>query len=80
MEKTISPQISDSVWKALPLLINFPTQRFWVDYDNEADVLYIGFRRPQKATNTVMSDDGILFRYRDDQLVGMTVLEASTRT
>lgn len=24
----------------------------WIDYDEEADVLYISFRRPQKATDT----------------------------
>ncbi|MCB0211878.1 MAG: DUF2283 domain-containing protein, partial [Anaerolineae bacterium] len=53
--------------------------RFWVDYDQEADVLYISFQRPQKATDTEMTDEGILFRYRDKQLVGITVLDASTR-
>lgn len=80
MEKTISPQISDSVLQAVPLLLDFPKQRFWVDYDREADALYISFRRPQKANDSVMRDDGILFRYRDDQLVGMTILDASARS
>ncbi len=55
-------------------------QRFWVDYDREADVLYISFQRPQKATDSKMTDDGILLRYRDNQLVGITVLEASTHS
>jgi uncharacterized protein YuzE len=63
----------------VPLLIEFPAQRFWVDYDSEADVLYISFQRPQKATDTEMTDEGILMRYRADKLVGITVLEASTR-
>lgn len=57
----------------------FPNQRFWVDYDAEADVLYISFVRPQRATETEMTEDGILLRYRDAQLVGVTILEASTR-
>jgi uncharacterized protein YuzE len=51
-----------------------------VDYDAEADVLYISFERPQKATDSVMTEDGILLRYRGNRLVGITVLEASTRT
>ena len=51
----------------------------WVDYDEEADVLYIGFDRPQKATDTEMTDDGLLLRYRGEDLVGITVLNASTR-
>ena len=76
MEKAIIP---DSVFQAVPLLIEFPVQRFWVDCDEEADVLYISFQRPQKATDSEMTDEGILFRYRDSQLVGVTVLDASTR-
>jgi uncharacterized protein YuzE len=80
MEKTIGPEISKTVFQAVPLLIDFPTQRFWVDYDRDADVLYISFQRPQKATDTEMTDDGLLLRYRRKQLVGITVLDASTRS
>jgi uncharacterized protein YuzE len=80
MEKTITPKISNAVFQAVPLLVDFPVSRFWVDYDREADVLYISFQRPQKATDTEMTDEGILFRYRGKQLVGMTVLDASTRS
>ena len=78
MEKAMN--INNTIAKAIPLLINFPESRFKVDYDQEADVLYISFKRPQKATNTEMTDNGILFRYRKNELVGITVLEASTRT
>jgi uncharacterized protein YuzE len=80
MEATVAPEISQSILHAIPMLIQFPKQRFWVDYDAEADVLYINFQRPQKATNTVMTEDGLLLRYRVKQLVGITVLDASTRT
>jgi len=54
-------------------------QHFRVDYDEEADVEYISFQHPQKATNTVVREDGLLLRYRDEQLVGITVLDASSR-
>jgi len=80
MEKTIDPKTFSSVFQAIPLLVDFPAQRFWVDYDAEADVLYISFQRPQKATDTEMTNEGILLRYRGDQLVGITVLDASTRS
>jgi uncharacterized protein YuzE len=56
-----------------------PASRLWLDFDAEADVLYISLRRPQKATETVETDDGILLRYRHQKLVGITVLEASKR-
>ncbi len=74
------PKISNSVFQAVPFLIDFPTPRYWVDYDNEADVLHISFQHPQKATDSKMTDDGVLFRYRSKQLVGITVLEAPTRS
>ena len=50
MEATIASEVSQSILHAIPMLIQFPKQRFWVDYDAEADVLYINFQRPQKAT------------------------------
>lgn len=80
MEKTLDAQLTSSVAQGVPLLIDFPARRFWVDYDKEADVLYISLRRPQKATNTRMTDNGILLRYQGEQLVGVTVLDASTRS
>lgn len=55
----------------------FPVPEFLVDYDKEADVLYISFKRPQKATDTEILDNGILVRYRDHEVVGITVIGAS---
>ena len=80
MEKSIASQTVKPVAEAVPLLLKFPERRFWVDYDEEADVLYISFRRPQQATDTEMSEEGILLLYQGDELVGITVLDASTRS
>jgi uncharacterized protein YuzE len=79
MEATLTPTIMQSITRAIPLLLRFPAQRFWVDYDADADVLYISFQRPQQASDTEMTDDGILVRYRGKDLVGITILDASTR-
>ena len=79
MEATLNPNVMQSVTQAIPLLLKFPAQRLWVDYDTEADVLYISFQRPQQTTDTEMTDEGILLRYRGKDLVGITVLDASTR-
>jgi uncharacterized protein YuzE len=51
----------------------------WVDYDKEADVLYISFDRPQEATDSEMLEDGVILRYRSDKVVGLTILDASKR-
>jgi uncharacterized protein YuzE len=78
---TINTQsLSHAVIQSIPFLLDFPTPRFWVDYDQEADVLYISFDRPQNATDSEMTEDGLLLRYRNEQLVGITVLDASTRS
>lgn len=77
MEQVVTPEQALSLARAVPF--DFPASRYWVDYDREADVLYISFSRPQQATNTDMRDEGFLLRYRDDRIVGVTVLDASTR-
>jgi uncharacterized protein YuzE len=67
------------IFEATPHILKFPQTKMWIDYDKEADVLYISFKRPQKATDSNMLDNGILLRYRDTELVGVTILEASKR-
>lgn len=66
--------LSDELIKGL---IRLPARHIWVDYDDAADVLYISFRKPQEANDSVMEDDGRIYHYRDNELVGITVLNAS---
>ncbi len=61
-------------------LLALPGRQVWTDYDIEADVLYISFRKPQQANNSIMEDDGNIYHYRDDELGGVTVLNASRKT
>jgi uncharacterized protein YuzE len=51
-------------------------KNLWLDYDEEADVLYMSFRRPQQATDSQMEGD-LIYHYRDKELVGVTILHAS---
>jgi uncharacterized protein YuzE len=60
-------------------MLRLPSRHFWVDYDEEADVLYLSFRRPQRATKTIELDDDVLLRKRGREIVGVTILNASTR-
>lgn len=75
MGKAVNVQ---SVMKALPHLLNLPSKSFWIDYDDEADVLYVSFEKPQNADNSIMEDDAII-HYRKGEVVGITVLDASKR-
>ena len=65
--------------RAVANLIKLPATKLWLDYDAEVDVLYIHFEEKPSSTHSEMREDGILLDYRDDQLVGLTVLEASHR-
>ncbi|MBI4524504.1 MAG: DUF2283 domain-containing protein [Deltaproteobacteria bacterium] len=70
----------EEITEALPHLIRLPAGKAWIDYDEEADVLYVSLKRPQKATDTeFLENRGILLRYRNKELVGVTVLDASKR-
>ena len=58
-------------------ILKLPETKMWIDYDKETDVLYISFKRPQRATDSEMLDNGALLRYRGGNLIGITILEAS---
>jgi len=60
-------------------VLRLQAQHVWVDYDQEADVLYMTFRKPQNATKTAEVDDDILLRKDGKTIVGLTILNASAR-
>ncbi len=65
--------------KAVANLVKLPKSHMWLDYDEDADVLYLHFEEKPRSTHSEMRDDGIIFDYKGDDLVGITVLEASQR-
>ncbi len=67
-------QVVREVFQAMPHLRRLSSNHLWVDYDREADVLYVSFQKPQRATDSVLQDDNVLLRYRGRKLVGMTII------
>jgi uncharacterized protein YuzE len=65
--------------KLIPLLLQLPSHQLWIDYDADGDVLYLSFEKPQQATDSVMGEDGNVYHYRGERLVGVTILHASKR-
>ncbi len=63
----------------LPLLKKVPDRQLWCSYDQEADVLYVTFQRPPKVTDSELTDDDVIVRYSNDQIVGYDILHASKR-
>ena len=80
MAKSAAPKAIEEISRALPHLIRLPAARATIDYDRVADVLYVSLKHPQRATETrEILGEGILLRYRGDELVGVTILNASRR-
>ena len=61
--------------ESVPCLLKMPSNRIWIDYDEDADVLYISFQKPQHADESEMKDN-IIYHYRGKDLVGVTVVGA----
>jgi len=82
MATAVAPRTHDFVRQCTAMasdLLRLPAQSMWIDYDEEADVLYMSFRRPQRATKTVELEDDVLVRTDGSKVVGVTILNASTR-
>lgn len=71
VEKTL-----EKIYQSIPLLREFPAQHIWIDYDRKADVLYISFEKPQRATDSILKDN-VLIRKRNGKIIGLTILNAS---
>jgi uncharacterized protein YuzE len=50
---------------------------FVVDYDEENDVLYINFGKPQKADDAITGEDGVIRRKKKNKIIDLTILNAS---
>lgn len=65
------------IFHALPYLKKTGAEHIWFDYDKVADVLYVSFQKPQKATDTDIMDDGTLIHLNGKKVVGYTILNYS---
>lgn len=65
--------------KLVPAVKDSPQHYLWLSYDEEADTLYINFKKPSHATDSELTDDDVIIRYEGDKVIGLTVLHASKR-
>ena len=63
----------------VPQVLNIPYSRIWTTYDKGADVLYINFKKPSHADDSELTDDDIIVRYEKGKIIGITILNASSR-
>jgi uncharacterized protein YuzE len=61
----------------MPNAINNPAATVLVE---SIDVLYINFYYPPKtATQSEVTDDDVVIRYENDEVIGLTILSVQTR-
>ncbi len=63
----------------VPVIKQIPEQSVWISYDHDADVLYVNFTATNCATDSELTDDDIIIRYDQDNIIGYTILHVSTR-
>jgi uncharacterized protein YuzE len=66
--------------QVLPMVKHAPHQTIWLSYDPEANVLYVNFQKPSVATESELTDDDIIIRYADEEIIGFTILHVSMRS
>jgi len=55
-------------------------ERIDLNYDEEADVLYLSFGKPREAKDSVEVEDGVIYRIADKEIVGITITDFKART
>ena len=65
--------------RLVPVMKRTAQDNLWLSYDQEADVLYVNFKKPSFATDSELTDDDVIIRYENDDVIGLTILHASQR-
>lgn len=60
-------------------IMEIQKENIWIHTDRSADVVYINFRRPCNSDDSELTDEDIIIRYKEGEVVGLTVFHASKR-
>ncbi len=69
----------ENVLKFVPQALQLQQKNIWLTYDEEADVLYLNFKKPSHADDSELLDNDVIVRYEGDEVVGMTIMNASKK-
>lgn len=70
----------EQVLTFVPQVLQLNQKNIWLSYDEEADVLYLSFKKPNRADDSELLENDVLVRYEGEEVVGMTIMNASKRT
>ena len=69
----------DHVLTVVPQVLQLHQKNIWFSYDEEADVLCLNFKKPNRADDSELLDNDVLVRYEGEEVVGMTIMNASKK-
>ena len=72
-------QLSDFL-DAIPAVLQAPHRSMQCTYDEPADVIYMNFEPGAEATDSELGPDDIIVRYRGEEIIGLTIIHASSRS
>ncbi len=59
--------------------IEFSSSGLNIQYDCDADVMYVNFGPLFPAEDSELDDDNILYRYKNGKIIGLTITHYSKR-
>ncbi len=71
--------MTDNILDALRAVKRSNANDLHIQYDREADVMYVNFGAPIPADDSELDDNDVLYRYRQGEIVGMTFTHFSKR-
>ncbi len=69
----------DQVLTFVPQVLQLHQKNIWLSYDEEADVLYLNFKKPNHADDSELLKNDVIVRYEGEEVVGMTIMNASKK-
>lgn len=70
----------NDVLTVVPQVLQLHQNNIWFSYDEEADVLYLNFKKPSQADDSELLDNDVIVRYEHEEVIGMTIMNASKKT
>ncbi len=71
--------IITDIMQALKAVSHSNADNLHIRYDKEADVMYVNLGSPIPADDSEMGEDDILYRYKNGEVIGLTVTHFSNR-
>ncbi len=69
----------DNVMAFVPQALQLHQKNIWLSDDEEADVLYLNFKKPSRADDSELLDSDVIVRYEGEEVVGMTIMNAGKK-